>query len=265
MEPQLPATPPDPKTRVDNALAVTQSGEHMIFNIRRHPIGIFGVYAGGGFLLIMAAILCFVVPPQISSTASSNVAQLGALVFMAVALAIVVFLLISTKVYWGNQWILTSDSVTQINQNSLFSRQSSQLSLGNLEDVTAEQNGILPHMFNYGFVKLETAGETGKFIFTYCPNPNYYAQQIIAAREAYEQLIERERDHGISQQPAPYIPYPQNPPVPVGQPQPQPQPQPQFRSQPQVQPEPPVTQPLAPPPYIPQQPAENPGVTTTQQ
>jgi hypothetical protein len=80
--------------------------------------------------------------------------------------------------------VVTSDSLTQISQTSLFNRQSSQLALVNIEDVTAEQNGILAHMFNYGVIRVETAGERSKFVFTYCPNPNFYAQQILQAREA---------------------------------------------------------------------------------
>ncbi len=69
----------------------------------------------------------------------------------------------------------------------MFDKQSSQLSLGNLEDISAEQNGILTHMFNYGAVRVETAGERSKFFFNFCPNPNYYAQQILTARETFEQ------------------------------------------------------------------------------
>jgi hypothetical protein len=89
--------------------------------------------------------------------------------------------------YWGNSWVVTTDSITQVNQTGLFTRQSSQLSLANLEDVTAEQNGILAHAFNYGLLKAETAGEHSKFSFYYCPNPNLYAQQILHAREQFEQ------------------------------------------------------------------------------
>ena len=157
MDPQPP--PPPPKTRVDNTLAVTQSGERVIFNIRRHPIGILGIYVSAGVLLIAAAVLCFIVPQHLSTSSGSRSVEIGGLVFMVIALVTAIFLLISTKVYWGNQWILTTDSITQVIQSSLFSRQSSQLSLGNLEDVTAEQNGILTHMFNYGLLKVETAGE----------------------------------------------------------------------------------------------------------
>lgn len=180
----------DPHAKVGNSLTVSQPGERTICEIKRHPIGILGVYVSTGLLLIVVAVLAFLVAPHFitnSNGSSTTTTQIGALVFMIVAIFSLIFTFISTKVYWANSWVVTTDSLTQIEQDSLFKRQSSQLSLGNLEDVTAEQNGILPHMFNYGWVRVETASERGKFIFQYCPNPNYYAQQILAARESFEQ------------------------------------------------------------------------------
>ena len=218
MDPQAP--PSSPKTRVDNTLAVTQNGERVIFNIRRHPIGILGIYVSAGILLIAAAVLCFVVPQHLGTSSGGRSAEIGGLIFVVIALIVAVFLLVSTKVYWGNQWILTTDSITQVVQTSLFSRQSSQLSLGNLEDVTAEQNGVLTHMFNYGLVKVETASERGKFSFAYCPNPNYYAQQVLAAREAFEQIAAVDRP--AAAQPLLTVPYPQDPLQPAGMPPAQP-------------------------------------------
>lgn len=178
----------DSSKRVGRSLTVTQPGEHTICEIKRHPIGIIGVYIMSGILLTTVAGLAYAVMPHLSgSDNSKNVALFGGLAFLVLAIICGVFSLISTKVYWGNSWILTSDSITQITQYSLFRTQSAQLSLGNLEDVTVEQNGMLPHMFNYGLLRVETAGERSKFVFPYCPNPNYYAQQVLEAREEFEQ------------------------------------------------------------------------------
>ncbi len=189
MEPQEVPAPPeaplDPQARVSNALTVTQQGERTICEVKRHPIGILGIYVTMGLLLIVVAVLALVVAPNVIS--SDLTLKVGGLVFLVVTLFVLAFVYISAKVYWGNSWVITTDSLTQIEQDSLFDRKSSQLSLGNLEDVTAEQNGILPHMFNYGLLRVETASERGKFTFPYCPNPNYYAQQILSARESFEQ------------------------------------------------------------------------------
>jgi len=173
-----------------HALTTMQPGEKVIFQVKRHPIGMIGIYVMAGLLLVALAVICFIVAPaafESQGGASSGVKSLAAIAFLIIAVLSLIFVFISNIVYWGNAWILTSDSITQINQRSLFDRQSSQLSLANLEDVTAQQNGILSHLFNFGVLKAETAGERSKFVFAYCPNPNFYAQQILQARELFVQ------------------------------------------------------------------------------
>jgi hypothetical protein len=97
---------------------------------------------------------------------------------------------VATIVYWQNEWVVTDDSVTQINQTSLFTREVSQVPIVSLEDVTVDQTGIIQTIFGFGTLKLESAGERSKFQFQYCPNPNNYARLIL---EAHEEFI---RKHG---------------------------------------------------------------------
>ncbi len=191
-----PITPSQP---IINPLNAVRKNEVTIFQVRRHPIGLLGVHIVAGSLLIVLAVLLFaIVPTMLKDVASSKVYGLGTLLYIVIAALTFGFLAITHKVYWGNSWILTSDSLTQVLQVSLFSKQSSQLSLGNLEDVTAEQNGIMAQLFHFGILKVETAGEHSKFTFQFCPNPTYYAQQILAAREAFEQGKES-AESGVNQ------------------------------------------------------------------
>lgn len=213
----------DPKTRVPNTLTVLQPGESEICTIRRHPIGLLGVYGLCALIIVVTAVLAFGLAPGIfSDNSSRQVILSGMLVLVIVAATCIVFALIATKVYWGNTWTLTTDSLTQVNQKSLFHRESSQLSLENLEDVSSEQNGILPRIFNFGLLRVETAGERSKFMFPFCPNPNYYAAQILSAREAFEQHTHNEERPAAAppaSQPSPpsasaTAPPPVEPPVP---------------------------------------------------
>jgi uncharacterized membrane protein YdbT with pleckstrin-like domain len=201
---------------VYNPLEVMQPGEQTICEIKRHPIGMLGVYLISGTLLLVLAILAFVVAPGVFSDNRSQVMALGGLAFLVIGGLLLGFVFIANKVYWGNSWVVTSDSLTQITQTSLFSKQSSQLSLGNLEDVTVEQDGIFPQLFKYGLLRVETAGERSKFVFPFCPNPNYYAQKVLAAREAFEQ-----RRHAAEQNSQPGL-YREEGAYPAPQPQPQP-------------------------------------------
>jgi len=170
--------------KVHNPLAVMQPGEHVICELRRHPIGLVGIYLSAG-LIIVLALAGAGAAPYFLPDASQQVklgAVLGAVVLAAMTL---LYAYIVSIIYNGNRWIVTNDSITQIDQNGLLSKQTSQLSLANLEDVTVEQDGLLQSIFGFGSLRAETAGQRGKFMFPFCPNPNDVARKIIAAHEAY--------------------------------------------------------------------------------
>jgi uncharacterized membrane protein YdbT with pleckstrin-like domain len=191
MDPKDPKM--DPKTRVTEMMSITQPGERTIFVLKRHPIGILGDYGICALVSVVTAALAFGAAPAVFTSAGTRQTILaGALVFVIVSAVCVTAAAIATKVYWSNVWTLTSDSLTQVNQYSLFNREASQLSLQDVEDVTSEQVGMLTQLFNYGVLSVETAGESGKFVFPFCPNPNHYAKEILAAREAFEQYTHKE-------------------------------------------------------------------------
>lgn len=187
--------------------------ERVIFRIKRHPIGILAVYFTSSVLLIVLAVVAFGVAPRyFTSTSSSQVFGIAAVAYSIFLLLVSVFVYVAHIVYWDNSWTLSDESLAQVTRSSLFDKQSSHLSLGNLQDVIASQEGILPHMFHYGSLIVETAGEKSKFIFPLCPNPNLYAQHILEAREQFEQNLRSRNDGLHSSYPNQYQP-PQQPAV----------------------------------------------------
>jgi len=171
--------------RVDNPLETMQSGEVVICEIKRSPIGLFPAYFISALLIVGGAVAAVLAPYYLDNFTDQQKLGItlgGALVVVATLL----YVYVTTMVYVANRWIITSDSLTQIGQSGLTSTESSQLSLDDLEDITVEQNGLLQLFFGYGTLHAETAGERSKFIFTYCPDPDMYAKKILAAREAFE-------------------------------------------------------------------------------
>lgn len=218
-QPEQPPQPPEPVApKTHNPLEAMQPGEQTICEIKRHPIGIIGNYIVAGFLIVVA--LAGGVGVQMAVSSMAAIAWGVALLLILVAF---VMLFVGTKVYWGNRWVVTSDSITQVTQTSLFDSQSSQLSMGNIEDVTVEQDGVLQHMYNYGLLRVETAGEHSKFVFPFCPNPKEYARKILNTREQFEQGRRGEdeqrlyRGQGTYQQPYAYAPQQQQPMPPQGE------------------------------------------------
>ncbi len=167
----------DPTIPIGNAEQVT---------IKRHPFGLIALYIETIIGLVVAfGLVLFVVPQVVQSSNSHQAIQwIWTLAIVAGILASF-FLLLATAVYRQNRWIVTDDSITQIVQLGLFRRQTSKLSMANVEDVTSEQTGFIATLLGFGTLKVETAGELSSFHFIYCPHPTTFAKIIIDAHERY--------------------------------------------------------------------------------
>lgn len=185
MQETFDADSTDQNLNVNNPLAAMQPDEKVICEIKRHPVGMFSQYVMTGFVLVLLAAAAVFLPQVVPQGSQSQVREFAMLGWLFLAILCAFGLYISSTIYYKNRWIVTSDSITQVNQSGLFSAQMSQLSMANLQDVTVVQDGVLCTMFNFGILRAETAGERSKFIFMYCPNPKYYAQQILLTRENF--------------------------------------------------------------------------------
>jgi uncharacterized membrane protein YdbT with pleckstrin-like domain len=183
-EPQTVDRPSDADQPRPRPLGSIDYDENKICEIHRHPFGLFSMYllsaVGVGAALVLAA---FLLPEMLTLDAD----QTALILMVLVIVGGVVFmgLLLATYVYRQSRLIVTDKNITQIIQASLFNRKISQLSMANVEDVTAEQNGFFAHMFNFGTLNIETAGEQENFHFIYCPNPNSIAKDVLEAREKF--------------------------------------------------------------------------------
>lgn len=171
----------DPTGRVEQV----NLDEIKVADVRRHPIGLFFIFLqvfaalGLSFLLIFTLLPNFLEAVNVSQSSG----YLAATVFaLFVGLLGFIFLVLATRIYTASQLIITNDNITQVMQVGLFHRKVSEISMENVEDVTAHQEGVLQTFFNYGRVHIETAGEQNNYDFIYCPNPNAYAKAIQDAR-----------------------------------------------------------------------------------
>ena len=87
--------------------------------------------------------------------------------------------------YYLNYQIVTNERIVDVTQKNLLHHTTSELSLGRLQDVTAEVRGVFGNLFNYGNVYVQTAGETARFEFDRVPNPHAVTKLIL---DLYERL-----------------------------------------------------------------------------
>lgn len=165
--------------------------EKLIYEIRKHPFGLFIIYATGiAVTLVLAAVMIglMVLTRQDSvstvtiggSGAVRSLILLGGSLLLALSL---IFTFIGAYLYESNVVIVTSDKLTQILYRTIFDRKVSQLSIGDVQDTTVNQRGVFAHLFNYGTLIVETAGEQQNYTFTFVPHPYEASKAIVQAHE----------------------------------------------------------------------------------
>lgn len=162
--------------------------EYILSAVRRHPIGLVGPVAITVFLI--SILLLFLFNYSTIATNSSTLAfpPLQDVFFPLVALIVAVafggFAVI--YVYLANKFFLTNESVIQEVQFTLFSRHEQTVSLGNIEDASFRQEGMLQSILNYGSIRLSTEGDETTYRFKYVANPKEQIALLNNAVEAFK-------------------------------------------------------------------------------
>ncbi len=164
--------------------------EQLICEIRKHPFGLFLIYFGGGFVtlaifsLLVAGSLFIEGDPLGLGLAIGIASPIIIVVGIILTGVSIVATLVGAHLYRANVVLVTSEKIAQVLYTSIFNRKISQLSIGDIQDVTVAQNGILARFLNYGTLVIETAGEQQNYTFTYTPFPYQCAKDIVGAHEA---------------------------------------------------------------------------------
>jgi uncharacterized membrane protein YdbT with pleckstrin-like domain len=164
------------------------SNERMVTEIRKHPFGLLLIIATGLFVAVTLFAISSVAA-TINLNETFGVASLNGLkpVLIAVSFFVLVGVIIMTYIgaflYRNNVIYVTSEKIAQVLYISLFNRKISQLSIGDVQDVTVTQKGILAHLLNYGTLVVETAGEQQNYTFTFVPDPYQKSKLIVGTHE----------------------------------------------------------------------------------
>ncbi len=156
-----------------------------VMRFKRHPFGIWLLYVSYVLGFTSVILIIKLALPELDIKLSGE--QLALIYAGVAAAAILAFLLliVARYIYWCSEMCITESAVSEIVQYGLFSKHIARLDMEKIEDVTAQQKGFMPTMFNFGTLLIETAGEVENFVFIYCPRPNETAQAIHSARQKY--------------------------------------------------------------------------------
>lgn len=163
-------------------------GEFVINAIKRHPIGLISIW---GMVLLSVVLILFlsVLLASIKSlpiSLSGSALVQGGIIALLLIILVVLCGVVATFVYEANRFYLTNESVMQHIQTSLFSKKDQTISLGNIEDASYRQHGILQTILNYGSIRLSTEGEETTYRFNFVSNPQEQIKLLNDAVEAFK-------------------------------------------------------------------------------
>lgn len=194
VDPEHPVISPETQAKHDESMRLypflnLSNGEYIIRAVRRHPIGLI-IPLTIGTLLIAAALTLLLSYDEFVATmaitgplADSAAVTVPILVFCAL---IGFGMFVVYYVYVNNKFFLTNESVIQEIQLTLFSRLEQTVSLGNIEDASFTQHGILQHILDYGNIRLSTQGDETTYRFSYVASPKTHIAELNNAVEAFK-------------------------------------------------------------------------------
>jgi len=164
------------------------ANEKLVTEIRKDPVGLFfiiltGAFIAGVLLLATVAISSADLNSLFSTSGADSYKGILVLVMFMLMLLTGVGTFIGAFLYKSNVIYVTSEKIAQVVYTSLFRRKISQLSIGDVQDVTVSQNGVLAHLFKYGTLVVETSGEQQNYNFSYVPEPYFISKAIVGAHE----------------------------------------------------------------------------------
>jgi len=168
---------------------VLNEGDFVISSIHRHMIGLFAPFTIGVITIALALTLLLNYDIIANLLGITGAMASPSAIFWPVIIFALFVLLSEYVVYYvfiNNKFFLTNDSVIQQTQTGLFSNSEHKISLGNIEDASYKQSGILQQFFNYGSIRLSTEGEETTYQFTYVDNPKECIATLDSAIENFK-------------------------------------------------------------------------------
>jgi uncharacterized membrane protein YdbT with pleckstrin-like domain len=158
-------------------------GEYIISAVKRHPIGLLQIWLVA-FVLIGA--LLAVLANFLAENANTETVTMATVGLGLVSVLIMLGAVVATMIYNANRFYLTNESVIQEIQVGLFNKHEQTVSLNNIEDASFYQMGVVPHLLNYGTIRLSTEGDETTYRFSYVADPKRHIAVLNNAVEAFK-------------------------------------------------------------------------------
>lgn len=161
-------------------------GEYIISAVDRHIIGILQIWFIAAVLIGAIFAVTAFIASGIEGNSTNMSPEIMAIPAILLSSLILLFAFIATSIYNANKFFLTNESVIQQIQTGIFAKREQTVSLSNIEDASYQQQGILPHLLNYGLIRLSTEGDETTYRFSYASQPQRQIAVLNNAVEAFK-------------------------------------------------------------------------------
>ena len=152
--------------------------------IRKHKISLLRSFL---YLLLMITVpwivFYIVAPIAFSFLVQAPYSKLFLLLSLIYYLFIWLFVFIAWIDYYYDLWLITDQRLLDIEQKGFFSRVVSELDIKRIQDITSEVHGILPTLFGFGSIHIQTAGEKNRFVLESVSHPVTVRRKIVGIYE----------------------------------------------------------------------------------
>jgi hypothetical protein len=134
---------------------ILDENERILLKVRKHWFLIFGDIMGVFLMVFVPILLAAVTPAGAQFLGSPMGIFLSCLWLMAGSIAIAT---VWTN-YYLDVWIVTDKRIVNVEQLTLFSRETTTMRIERIQDATVEIHGVLPSMLGYGNLRIQSAGD----------------------------------------------------------------------------------------------------------
>lgn len=160
--------------------------EEVVLVTRKHWLSLTSPF----ILAMLVAVILLVFARMALNTGEEIFGEFDGAVTGAFETIVVLYIILGAFGTWLirylNVIIITDKHLVDVSQKAYFSRSVSTLALQDIEDVSIEKNGFLPTFFDFGNLKIQTAGELPNFELKSVADPESIQRQIMEIKARAE-------------------------------------------------------------------------------
>jgi membrane protein YdbS with pleckstrin-like domain len=172
--------------------------EEVVLVLRKHRITLLP-YALHIILLSLLPVLFynFIAPaafPALLESAYQKVFMFFSIIYFGFIWILIFIIWVD---YYLDIWIVTDQRILDVEQIGFFNRVVSELDLKRIQDITSNVSGMLPTMFGFGNIQIQTAAEEHRFNLKSIPHPVATRRKIVelcASAKENDRFIFKDRE-----------------------------------------------------------------------